>query len=252
MKDIDLSLLVAYRKRPLHLKCMLEWFAISSAVNAHIELIIVEYSLSPSITATKGRNIKYFHVPGDGIFNKSKLLNIGLKNSSGKMVAAYDVDWVPVDLSFRRHLMLAEKSEDLLVAGHRLNYPEEYLNSAEIEQARYSTSVAKEDCSEKYLRMQLIEGQRFGILPLFSREILLETGAWDEAFEGWGGEDQDVIERYLGNSRYLVKCPDLLYIHLNHGKAEGWNDAALIEKNNALYYSKRGKALHDKKKEQTH
>jgi predicted glycosyltransferase involved in capsule biosynthesis len=238
-EPIILSLLVPYRNRPLHLKCLLEWFVIASLANARIELVIIEYSLRPSMRPVARPNIRYVHVEGNGVFNKARLLNMAFKISKGKIVVAYDVDLVPADLSFDLHLSFVEKSETLLFSGYRLNYPEEYLSPADITTAKYLSAVAKENCSEKFLKMQLVDGQRFGVLPFFNRRRVMEIGGWDERFEGWGGEDQDFIERYLGNSRYLVKCPDLLYIHLHHGHASGWNDPLLTERNTALYQQKR-------------
>lgn len=242
--DIRLSLIVPYRNRPAHLKCLLEWFEISSSLNNALELIIVESSNEPSLKQPSNKNINYIHVKGEGNFNLSRLLNTGLANAKGKMVTAYDVDLVPVDLSFRLHILLSEQLGESLATGHRLYYSEEYLSPDNIMDAKYKSRIAKEDCSELFMKMQLLDGQRFGVLPFFNRARMLEVGGWDERFEGWGGEDQDLIERYLGHSRYLVKCPDLLYIHLYHTNDEpGWNDRTLISKNTELYNHKRQSQL---------
>ena len=32
---------------------------------------------------------------------------------------------------------------------------------------------------------------------------LLEISGWDEKFVGWGGKDQNIIERYLQDGRFL-------------------------------------------------
>jgi len=238
--QITLSLLVAYRNRPLHLKCLLEWFKKTSSLNPGIELIIIEYSLQPTLTQEPGKNVRYLHVKGDGNFNKARLLNIGLQNSHGKLISAYDVDLIPVDLSFRKHLMLAGESDVMLVSGYRLNCAKEYINPEEIEKERRKAAICvTEECSESFLREQLVEGHRYGVIPLFSKKRLIEADGWDERFEGWGAEDKDLIERYLGRSRYLVRCPDLIYVHLNHEKAAGWNELALTRKNDSLYYEKR-------------
>ena len=237
---MTLSLLVAYRNRPLHLKCLLEWFTNTVHINPGIELILIESSPKPTLVKEPGKNIKYVHVQEDGNFNKARLLNIGLGYSVGKLVSSYDVDLVPVDLSFKKHLLLAEESEVLLVSGYRLNCGKEYINVEEIEQERLQAAICvKEECSESFLREQLVQGHRYGVIPLFNRERLIKAGAWDERFEGWGAEDKDVIERYLGGTRHLVRCPDLIYLHLNHEEAAGWNDLALTRKNDSLYYEKR-------------
>jgi GT2 family glycosyltransferase len=225
----------------MNLKCLLEWFAITASINEQIELIIIEYSPQPSLDpeSIPNKNVRYIYIAGDGVFNKSRLLNIGLKESRGEIVLGYDVDLVPVDLSFKLPLTLAQKSDDLLVSGYRLNYSEEYLSPSDILTAKYRSSIPRDCFLESFMRMQLVDGQRYGVLPLFIRQRLIEIGGWDERFEGWGGEDQDLIERYLGKSKYLMRCPDLIYIHLAHGGARGWNEPQLTLKNNSLYYSKR-------------
>lgn len=238
-ENVVLSLLVAYRGRPLHLKCLMEWFNVTCSINPGIELVIMEDSPEPSITTEPGRNIKYFHIDGGENFNKARLLNIGFNNSSGKLISSYDVDLVPADLSFRQHLAMAGKSPDLLISGYRLNYKKEYMHIEEIDNAKYSTAIDIGDCTESFLRRQLIDGHRFAVIPLFSRERIEQIGAWDERFEGWGSEDMDFLDRYLGRNIFQVRAPDLLYMHLNHGAAQGWNDPALTQRNDSLYFAKR-------------
>jgi hypothetical protein len=54
---------------------------------------------------------------------------------------------------------------------------------------------------------------------------------------GGGPEDQDVIERACDDGFTLVRSYDLLYFHMFHGTAEGWDDPALLATNRE-YFSK--------------
>ncbi len=76
-------------------------------------------------------------------------------------------------------------------------------------------------------------------MPLFRHDRLLSVDGWDEAFIGWGAEDQDMIERYLSTDQALCRCPELTYLHLRHKPADDWNSTKWTERNRAHYYSRR-------------
>ena len=50
----------------------------------------------------------------------------------------------------------------------------------------------------------------------FKRDRLLAINGWDEKFIGWGGEDRDIIERYLIDAQFLARFPEFIYLHLPH------------------------------------
>lgn len=91
------------------------------------------------------------------------------------------------------------------------------------------------------LRKHLLGGERFGVMPLFWRDRLQTLGGWDEAFVGWGAEDQALIEHYLTPQQALCRCPELIYLHLHHGPAAGWNEPDLTQKNRDYYYRRNHK-----------
>ncbi|WP_425390963.1 galactosyltransferase-related protein [Ekhidna sp.] len=170
------------------------------------------------------------------------MLNLALARASGKYATAYDIDLVPYEFSFETHLRLAEESKSLLMSGYRINSNIEELENIEIVwEYMKRGNIAEEDLEEGCLKSQFFDRERFGVLPFFLRKELDRIGGWDERFMGWGAEDQDIIGRYLGDSRFLLKSPDLLYLHLNHGTSEGWNEKVLTKKNVHLYETKRMK-----------
>jgi len=87
------------------------------------------------------------------------------------------------------------------------------------------------------LRKYLLDNQRFGGCPCFPKTLFERVGGYNEDYRGRGPEDQDIIERVCDNGLTLVRSYDLLYFHMAHGTAEGWDDAALLAANRE-YFSK--------------
>lgn len=231
---MKLSLIVTYRQRETHLKAQLEWW--NNQAMQDIELIIVEADEQPSIWMGDAiaSPITYTFLPCKGVFHKTKALNLGLSLAQGEFVAPYDVDLIPLGNTLFQHLQIAQLAPQLLVTGYRI------MSQVEEPIAINSCTIAPEDMPTA-LWKQLIDGERFGVVPYFNRERLLKIGGWDEKFVGWGGEDQDIIERYLQTGYHLCKCPELVYLHLPHAPNQLWTETALVEQNRKHYYYKRGK-----------
>jgi len=236
----DLSLIVAYRNRLGHLESLLNWFPEAQRRTAGaIELVIVESSILPTLDAEKlPPSVRYHHLVEEGPFNKSRILNEGLKIATGRFVTPFDVDLIPFALSFEKHLELARTSPKLLITGFRLVTPFRTFVAGQLEEIQKSASIARENLHEGFLRDQLLHGHRFGVIPFFDRQMLTDIEGWDEHYVGWGGEDQDVIHRYLSNNRFLLTSPDLLYLHLEHDHVKDWNDGDLTRKNREYLYKK--------------
>jgi hypothetical protein len=239
---MKLSLIVTYRDREHHLKTQLAWWKkqLATSLLDTYEVVIVEANETPSRWIQKeieGTNIQYAHFPCVGVFHKTKALNLGLTMSTGQFVAPFDVDLIPIGNTLANHIQMAELSPHFLVTGYRVMSSSLTVDidnlSAEIEQ----TSIAPEDMPTA-LWKHLIRQERFGVVPLFNRARLIEINGWDEAFVGWGGEDQDIIERYLQDGRHLCRSPELVYLHLPHEPNQGWNEASLVEQNRNHYYAK--------------
>lgn len=168
------------------------------------------------------------------VFHKTRLLNAGLRIARGDFVVAYDSDLLPMfDLRTAASLIL--KSPLLILGGYRImsgtmpktNVPENKI---------ILPQPAPEDCTGA-LYKQLTRGERFMVCPFFYRQSLLEVGGWDEAYVGWGCEDQDVLERYCQVTGLVpARCTDLLYLHFDHESQPGWNDEELIAMNREKYY----------------
>lgn len=237
-----LTLITPYRDRPHHLTNQLAWWK-TYALKQAIEWIVVEVTAEPSKeleSALLQHHVRYLHLACDGPFHKTKALNFGLKHSTGALVTAFDVDLIPLQDTLEQHCFLAEKSPYLLVTGYRLMAQTETVDLAKMAQVLEQATIGPED-QPSALRKHLLKGERFGVMPLFWRDRLLSIGGWDETFIGWGAEDQDMIERYLTPEQTLCRCHELIYLHLKHGEASGWNCKTLTARNRDYYYHLRNR-----------
>lgn len=232
-----LSLITPYRDRRRHLETQLAWWA-QYPHRQTLEWIVVDLSPAPAPALQQQldtQQVRYLPMPCPGPFHKTKALNLALAEAKGAWIAAFDVDLIPLGNTLMRHQQFAASSPRLLVTGYRLMMPTDTLDWPHLAPAIEQSTLGPED-QPSALRKYLLKGERFGVMPLLARDRLLEIGGWDEAFVGWGGEDQDLIERYLKPEQGLCRCHELLYLHLNHSPAAGWNEKTLTEKNRIHYY----------------
>ncbi|MDC0834782.1 galactosyltransferase-related protein [Geitlerinema sp. CS-897] len=242
VKEVCLSAIVTYRKRQTHLKTLLAWWnnQPSPQLRRTCQWILVEADETPSEgieTLLAGTGFEYLFFENTGVFHKTRALNLALSQCVGAFVAPFDVDLLPVGRTLERHGELAQVSPQFLVTGYRVMAAAETVATSELSETLETAEIAPED-RPSALWKQLLRGERFGVVPLFDRQRLLEIDGWDEEFIGWGGEDQDVIERYLEDGRSLCRCSDLLYLHLSHPPTLQWRETASIDRNRQHYYRK--------------
>lgn len=244
----SLSLITIYRRRPQHLAVQLAWWQRGLAQagwdqTAHDlpwEWIVVEAAASPT-PALKERleqhQARYLFLPNQGTLHKTKALNLGLHNAQGTYLTPLDVDLIPLGHTLADHLHLATLSPQILVTGYRLMATTATVDLDRLDTALDTATTAPED-QPSALRKHLIQGEKFGVLPYFQRQRLLDMNGWDEAYVGWGAEDQDLIERYLADGRYLLRSPQLVYLHLHHDADPHWYEDDIIAANRRIYYDK--------------
>lgn len=234
-----LSLITPYRDRLDHLTNQLAWWEAFPG-KQDIEWMVVEVTSVPSPEVQQRleyHQVQYLHLSCPGIFHKTKALNLGLYFAQGDFIAPFDVDLIPLSNTLEKHCFLAASSPCLLVAGYRLMAATATVDVMALAQVLERATLGPED-QPTALRKHLLHKERFGVMPLFERQQLLKIGGWDETFVGWGAEDQDLIERYLSMGQSLCRCPDLLYLHLDHAPISDWNSVTLMEQNRQYYYNK--------------
>jgi predicted glycosyltransferase involved in capsule biosynthesis len=231
----ELTLIVTYRNRKKHLKIFLsQW---ESEFSEFCNLIFIEDNLYPSAeNFLNGKNIVYKYIRNStDVFNKAKLINIGLKSITTKYFCVFDIDLISYNDSLLKHLAFAKTLAPNIVAGYRLNVPyKDYLSNN-----HNSKSISNEN-KPSAIKKYLLSSERFGINPIYETNLSKSINLFDENFNGWGCEDQDFLERYLTyNNSSLFQSYDLLYLHVKHKHESNWKNRDLIESNRKYYYSKK-------------
>lgn len=243
MTEIQLSLIITYRQREHHLKTQLAWWKTqaSKSLLSICEIILIELDQAPSpwiLPEITNLPISYNYFPCAGTFHKTKALNLGLSMAQGQWITAFDIDLIPYGDTLDRHLKMAQLSAQMLVTGYRMMCDTDNLNFGQNSAIMEQSKVAPEDMPTALFK-HLTRRERFGVSPIFQRQRLIEIGGWDETFIGWGAEDQDIMERYLGEDRYFCRSPELVYLHLAHPPDRNWSESRWIEQNRQHYYTKR-------------
>ncbi|MGY6530821.1 MAG: glycosyltransferase family 2 protein [Cyanobacterium sp.] len=241
----ELTLIISYRQRQLGFYSFYNWFtSLHFELRDLLKVVFIESDKQPSLTIQEQLEkigINYFFVQSDGVFHKTSLLNHGLNLVNTKYSMAYDVDLIPYKNSLFDHLDIAKKSAFLLVTAYRLMVKQSFIDDkSDLNSIIEQSAIAPED-KPRALKKHLISHEKFGVLPIFRTEELERIGGWDEEFVGWGGEDQDMIERYSNLGYNLCRVPDLVYLHLNHHHNSDWYSPEIIKKNREYYYQKYSK-----------
>jgi len=238
----ELTFVISYRQRQLAFYSFYSWFtSLDCELEDLPEVIFIESDKKPNLAIQEKLEkigIKYFYVQNNSVFHKTSLLNHGLNLVDTKFLTAFDIDLIPYRNSLLRHLEIAKKSSSFLVTGYRLMAPQPFIdNKSDLDSIIVRSAIAAEDESSA-LKKHLTSHEKFGVLPLFRTEELKKIGGWDENFVGWGGEDQDIIQRYCNLGYTLCRVPDLLYLHLHHNHNQDWYSPEIINKNREYYYRK--------------
>ncbi|MEM7801194.1 MAG: glycosyltransferase family 2 protein [Chloroflexota bacterium] len=240
---MSLTLLIPIRNRAAHFRVFNSWFPAAAAdFPDDLDVIFVEADGAPNLQAEiESAGYRSLFVENSGIFHKTRALNRALEESRSTYVVPYDIDLVPYRKTLARHYLCARSCADCVVGGYRLNLPESTLDS-NLDQILEAVSIdylAPEDMPTALFK-QLWHGERFVVLPFFERSRLIDIGGWDEGFQGWGAEDQDILERYLAERYFMLRSPEFLYFHLHHGyDAQHWKNDAIVVQNRKAYYAKR-------------
>lgn len=261
-----ISFLIPARQRRQDLQRLADYF-VAQALAIDCEVIVIverNWIEEVPVESLLRSGARLLLVDGEGdIFHKTRLLNIGLAAALGEYVVAYDSDLLPLfPLTVLSGLL--QGSPALILGGYRIMSGHIWAASDDPPSLAPASSdcasadrdsrhpafddghmllarpaSAPEDCAGA-LYKQLLAGERFMVCPVFRRDLLADLAGWNEAYHGWGCEDQDILERYVAASGLLAaRLPDLLYLHFDHPDQSGWNEAALVERNRAYYYGSR-------------
>ena len=193
------SYIVTYREsgdpaRRANLDTVLRWLETLQLA----EVIVVEQDVAPTLgTLRPFAGLRSVFAYNPGPFNKSWGLNIGVRHSSGSLLAFGDADIVcgsfpDAVASSRSGIMALRPFRDM-------NDLDEATSALLRDDPRrmYEPGFHKGPVDRAGMREHL---PICGGLVIFHRQLLMLLGGWDERFLGWGGEDDamDIKVRRAG------------------------------------------------------
>lgn len=160
---------------------------------------------------------RYVFARKEGLFNKAWAVNVGAVDTAGDtpFLCVLDAD-ILVDRAF-----VARNAARLYEGGHGTHLPFRWSLSLDETSTLRAIGLRTEkgvaDVPDAVLRGLLLREPPGGCVWLRT-EVFHAVGGFDERYEGWGGEDDDVIAR-LTAAGPLLRFDDQL-LHLNHPRPQ--------------------------------
>jgi glycosyltransferase involved in cell wall biosynthesis len=225
-----LTLIITAHKQSTNLKCILGLLELVS--DSNLEIIVTEDGQDPDtlkVVAAYSNSLRIQHISQEHTgMRRSRILNAALRIASGDYIIFLDGDCIPQRHFLTDHRKLAEHG--YFIQGRRA-----YIKEPSVDR------FIKHPTPFSFLKLWF-KGQASGFYKGFrlpwgfikqNRELkgtlgcniaawkadLYAVNGFDEAFEGWGREDSDLIARLyvLGLKRKFVHAHCVVY-HLNHPK----------------------------------
>jgi hypothetical protein len=239
-KDIDISFIIGHRgtERLPHLLATIK--SIAAQRDVSVECIVVEQSASPEIKTQLPGWVRYIHTPlpyPDMPYCRSWAFNVGARAAKGGVLILHDNDMlVPQDYALEIMKRNAEGYEVTNLKRFIFFLTERHSFSI-ISSGTLNIADAPQSI------MQNAEG---GGSVAISKKAYFEIGGFDEAFIGWGGEDNEFWER--AQTRKVWPFGYLPLLHLWHASQAGKHKlerrtAALLEERSIIPVEARIKEL---------
>jgi hypothetical protein len=173
------------------------------------EVVVVEQSWKQEFQQIVPEGVRYIYTPAtspDMPFNRSWALNAGAVHARGRVVVLHDGDYV-VPAHFAREVSRRVTGTIQSARLPRLIF---YFDQESSEQIQQTHSLTKVRSVSRIV-------QNNPTPMAVTREAYLAIGGHDESFYGWGGEDNEFLDR----ARTLNHCEGsfLPVFHLWHPEA---------------------------------
>ena len=175
--------------------CLVNLINVCKNYNNQIDIILVEEKghdlFIDKFNTFQHTNLKHIQVNeyDKNIFNKSRLLNIGMKHATTKYVAMYDCDFLTYNIS------------PLIKT---LSYYFHHNNLI------FRCSLYESEAMNKKQKMQ-----PYSYVWIYNKYIINQINYFNEDFENWGFEETDIASRILRNENKLIHIYNDFF-HLSH------------------------------------
>ncbi|GHC05628.1 glycosyltransferase family 2 protein [Thermomonas carbonis] len=181
--DISILIPIAGQSRMAQFRLALATARAQIGVNT--EVVVVEQWPDATLRYSLPSDVRYLHqIAAEGAqFNKSKALNAGARAASGRNLIILDADYVLPE-RFAAECAYALENVDAVRSARWIFY----LDRTSSE--RLATTY---DCLTNGGTEAIVSNNP---TPLaLRRSVYWEIGGHDEAYEGWGGEDTEFLDR---------------------------------------------------------
>lgn len=161
--------------------------SLSAQCGVAVETVVVEQSSVKEFESFEGLNVRYLHTPvtcPDMPFNRSWALNAGAVEARGRIIVILDADMV-VPTRFAAAIAQVMKEGVDVLRLSRLMF---YLDRETSELVQSTDSLAQVQRVERVVQNT---PNPMAIL----RDAYMRIGGHDESFYGWGGEDNEFLDR---------------------------------------------------------
>jgi len=151
--------------------------------------------------------IKYYKQ--DRLSNLSKLTNIGIKKSSGELIAILDSDDLWHESKLEKIIEIFKKNQAINYVTHNIQY---FIDKNKLEKPFYKTN-------QDFFKESLNDVLTFKMLPfpiaVFKKELLNTTHLFNEIF--FDGQ-QDFLLRVASENKiyFIAECLTYMRIHVNN------------------------------------
>lgn len=176
--------------------------------NFDTNIIVCESDKESHEDTLKRDGVNYMFIKNDGLFHRTRLLNIMTKVAKTDIVVNYDIDVVfkPEQYIEARN---AIKSGDFDICypygGNFMNVRKYYFNHIK---ENNLDGIDLDQC-------EIANPNSLGGAIFFSKEKYLQVGLENENFVSWGFEDNERIDRVLKLGYKVSRTRGVLY-HLEH------------------------------------
>ena len=213
VSEVQVSFIVGHRglQRVPQLLATLATVAAQRGVGC--ECIVVEQSSQSEVAGLLPGWVRYVHtpLPAPGMpYCRSWALNVGARAARGKVLVFHDNDML-VPQAYAAELWARSQAGYEVINLKRFIF---YLNEA------HSSAVCAGDRRLTAMPAEaIVQNTEGGGSVAMSRDAFFAIGGYDEAFVGWGGEDNEFWQRAL--TRKVWPFAYLPIVHLWHAPQPG-------------------------------
>lgn len=213
--DPDVTFLIGHRgiERLPHLLATLR--SIAGQRGAEVECVVVEQSAVPEVDRNLPRWVRYLHthVAADHPYNRAWAFNAGARLARSRVLIFHDNDML-VPASYAAEALARIGEGWMFLDLKRFLF---YLSSKETKRVLGGNALRFD------VPTTIVQNARGGSIAVM-REAFVAIGEFDEAFVGWGGEDNDFWDRAEVAGK-VYRFGYLPMIHLDHPFQRGkWSD----------------------------